>query len=161
MKVIYTDGACRRNPDGEGGWAAVILSDGNAEPEIVYGAHRVASNNQMELMAVIRGLEAVEPGVPVTVISVSAHSLLLTSFYNRNSLSITTPDLRLVKRNPSLPDFPHEQELRHSGQRPKLLLSQLLHQLMFVFGQINTNSNQAIRRSWHNNNLLSGLFFLF
>jgi len=32
------------------GWAAVILSDGNAEPEIVYGAHRVASNNQMELM---------------------------------------------------------------------------------------------------------------
>lgn len=73
MKVVYTDGACRRNPEGEGGWAAVILSDENAEPEIVYGAHRVASNNQMELMAVIRGLEAVEPGVPVTVISDSAY----------------------------------------------------------------------------------------
>ena len=34
MKVVYTDGACRRNPEGR--WLGrVILSDGNAEPEIV------------------------------------------------------------------------------------------------------------------------------
>jgi len=68
---VYTDGACRRNPNGEGGWAAVILSKSGSK--VIYGAHRVASNNQMELMAVIRGLEAVRKGSRVTVFSDSAY----------------------------------------------------------------------------------------
>jgi ribonuclease HI len=52
---IYTDGACRGNP-GPGGWAA-ILRYGEREKEL-YGAERTTTNNRMELMAAIRGLEA-------------------------------------------------------------------------------------------------------
>ncbi len=52
---IHTDGACRGNP-GPGGWGA-ILSFRGREKEL-FGAERETTNNQMELMAAIRGLEA-------------------------------------------------------------------------------------------------------
>lgn len=52
---IYTDGACRGNP-GPGGWG-VLLRAGDHEKEL-YGYQAESTNNQMELMAAIRGLEA-------------------------------------------------------------------------------------------------------
>lgn|SRR5262249_10283530 len=52
---IFTDGACRGNP-GPGGWAA-ILRWGKHEKELV-GAEAMTTNNRMELMAAIAGLEA-------------------------------------------------------------------------------------------------------
>jgi ribonuclease HI len=55
--AIYTDGACRGNP-GPGGWGAILIYDGH-EKEL-YGAERETTNNRMELMAVIRALEAVK-----------------------------------------------------------------------------------------------------
>ena len=27
MKTIYTDGSCLKNPDGPGGWCAIIMDD--------------------------------------------------------------------------------------------------------------------------------------
>jgi ribonuclease HI len=54
---IYTDGACRGNP-GPGGWAA-LLKMGDHEREIS-GAEALTTNNRMELMAVIRALEALK-----------------------------------------------------------------------------------------------------
>lgn len=48
--IIYTDGASRGNP-GLGGWGAVILVDGYAME--IAGSAKVATNNQMELQAVI------------------------------------------------------------------------------------------------------------
>jgi len=55
--VIYTDGAAFGNP-GPGGYAA-ILGSGNAYKEISGGfAH--TTNNRMELLAVIMGLEALK-----------------------------------------------------------------------------------------------------
>ena len=53
---IYTDGACSGNP-GPGGFA-VILRCGSYEKEISAG-YAVTTNNRMELLAVITGLEAV------------------------------------------------------------------------------------------------------
>ncbi len=53
--VIYTDGACRGNP-GPGGWAA-LLRYGDQVRELS-GAEAHTTNNRMELMAAIRGLEA-------------------------------------------------------------------------------------------------------
>lgn len=53
--MIYTDGACRGNP-GVGGWG-VLLRYGNKEKEL-YGYEPDTTNNQMELMAAIRGIEA-------------------------------------------------------------------------------------------------------
>ncbi len=53
--VIYTDGACRGNP-GPGGWGS-LLRYGDTEREIC-GGELATTNNRMELMAAIRGLEA-------------------------------------------------------------------------------------------------------
>ena len=52
---IFTDGACRGNP-GPGGWGVLIRQFGRIEE--LYGAKAYTTNNQMELLAVIKGLAA-------------------------------------------------------------------------------------------------------
>jgi ribonuclease HI len=52
---IFTDGACSPNP-GAGGWGA-ILRYGRHSREI-YGGEPVTTNNRMEIMAAIRGIES-------------------------------------------------------------------------------------------------------
>jgi ribonuclease HI len=52
---IFTDGACSGNP-GPGGWGTIIRSKG-VEKELSGGA-KDSTNNRMEMMAVIMGLEA-------------------------------------------------------------------------------------------------------
>jgi ribonuclease HI len=54
---IYSDGACRGNP-GPGGWGVLLRANG-AEKEL-YGGEADTTNNRMELMAVIRALEALK-----------------------------------------------------------------------------------------------------
>ena len=54
--VIYTDGACKRNPDGPGGWG-VVLSSGPHRKEL-HGGSPSTTNNRMELTAVIEALAA-------------------------------------------------------------------------------------------------------
>jgi ribonuclease HI len=54
---LYTDGACRGNP-GIGGWGA-LLQSGSGKKELS-GWEENTTNNRMELMAAIRGLEAIE-----------------------------------------------------------------------------------------------------
>ena len=55
--IIHTDGACKGNP-GPGGWGAVIRSGAN-EKEIS-GGEPLTTNNRMELLAAIRGLESLK-----------------------------------------------------------------------------------------------------
>ena len=54
---IFTDGACKGNP-GPGGWAAIVRSGGR-EKELS-GGEAETTNNRMELLAAIRGLEALK-----------------------------------------------------------------------------------------------------
>jgi ribonuclease HI len=54
---LFTDGACSGNP-GPGGWAA-ILRMGEREKELS-GGEPLTTNNKMELMGVIAGLEALK-----------------------------------------------------------------------------------------------------
>lgn len=54
---MFTDGACRGNP-GPGGWA-VLLRMGAKERELS-GGEPLTTNNRMELMAAIKGLEALK-----------------------------------------------------------------------------------------------------
>lgn len=61
---IFTDGACSGNP-GPGGWAAILRS-GKHEKEIS-GGERATTNNRMELLAVIHGLNALKTASDVTV----------------------------------------------------------------------------------------------
>jgi ribonuclease HI len=53
--VIYTDGACKGNP-GPGGWGALLEYDGRRKE--LFGGDPHTTNNRMELVAVIRALEA-------------------------------------------------------------------------------------------------------
>ncbi|MGC7412576.1 ribonuclease HI [Pandoraea pneumonica] len=52
---IYTDGACKGNP-GPGGWGALLVA-GQHRKEM-FGGEANTTNNRMELLAVIRALEA-------------------------------------------------------------------------------------------------------
>lgn len=54
---IYTDGACSGNP-GPGGWG-VLLRSGAHEKELC-GGEDETTNNRMEMMAVIKALEALK-----------------------------------------------------------------------------------------------------
>ena len=54
---IFTDGACKGNP-GPGGWAAVIRA--GAKEKEISGGEPLTTNNRMELLAAIRGLEALK-----------------------------------------------------------------------------------------------------
>ena len=61
---LYTDGACSGNP-GPGGWGVLMLYKGN-EKELC-GGEPATTNNRMELMAAIQGLESLKRGVKVRV----------------------------------------------------------------------------------------------
>lgn len=60
--TIYTDGACKGNP-GPGGWAA-YSTDGVID---ISGHNSSTTNNEMELTAVLRALDAVTENAKVTV----------------------------------------------------------------------------------------------
>ena len=68
--IIYTDGACEGNP-GPGGYGVVLLYDGRRK-ELSEG-YRRTTNNRMELLAVIRGLEALNERCRVTLYSDSRY----------------------------------------------------------------------------------------
>ena len=55
MVEIFTDGACRGNP-GPGGWGLLLRYKGNEKQ--LKGAEKETTNNRMELMAAIMGLES-------------------------------------------------------------------------------------------------------
>jgi ribonuclease HI len=56
---LYTDGACSGNP-GPGGWSFILRHPSSGKTIEESGAERVTTNNRMELMAVIKGLEALK-----------------------------------------------------------------------------------------------------
>lgn len=59
---IFTDGACSGNP-GPGGWGAILRYNGR-EKELK-GGETLTTNNRMEMMAAIRGLEALSQSCKV------------------------------------------------------------------------------------------------
>ena len=68
---LYTDGASRGNP-GPGGYGCILIS-GPHRKELSQG-YRLTTNNRMELLAVIAGLEAIKKNtLPVTVFSDSQY----------------------------------------------------------------------------------------
>jgi len=62
--ALFTDGACSGNP-GPGGWG-VLLRYGESEKELS-GGEPATTNNRMEMLAVINGLEALKKPVQVRI----------------------------------------------------------------------------------------------
>ena len=67
---VFTDGACLGNP-GPGGWAALLRFDGR-EKELS-GGEPDTTNNRMELMAAIAGIEALKRACTVLVVTDSEY----------------------------------------------------------------------------------------
>jgi len=67
---IYTDGSCLVNP-GPGGWGVVMLY--GAHRRELSGGFRETTNNRMELMAAISGLEALKEECRVILYSDSQY----------------------------------------------------------------------------------------
>ena len=67
---VHTDGACAGNP-GPGGFAAVLIC-GNARREVT-GGYRLTTNNRMELMAAISGLEALSEACTIVLFTDSQY----------------------------------------------------------------------------------------
>ena len=63
---IFCDGACSPNP-GIGGWGVVLISDAPPARKELSGAEPATTNNRMELVAAIRGLEALKRACEVEV----------------------------------------------------------------------------------------------
>ena len=70
MIDIYVDGACLGNP-GPGGWAAIIVD--RARRRELKGWEENTTNNRMEIMAAIKGLEQTPTGSQVTIHSDSQY----------------------------------------------------------------------------------------
>ncbi len=81
---IYTDGSARGNPDGPGGYGAVLQftdSKGQTHEKVLSAGYRRTTNNRMELMAAIAGLEALNRPCQVELYSDSKY---LTDAFNRH-----------------------------------------------------------------------------
>ena len=85
MKVeIYTDGAARGNPDGPGGYGCILRytsADGKLHEREYSEGFKQTTNNRMELMAAIVGLEKLIKPCEVTLYSDSKY---LTDAFNKH-----------------------------------------------------------------------------
>ena len=85
MKVtIYTDGSARGNPDGPGGYGTVLQfidSKGQLHEREFSAGYKKTTNNRMELMAAIVGLEALLKPCQVELYSDSQY--LVKAFNDR------------------------------------------------------------------------------
>lgn len=68
--TLYTDGACKNNP-GPGGYGAVLMFDTHRK-ELSAG-YRLTTNNRMEVLAAIAGLEALKEPCQVRLVSDSQY----------------------------------------------------------------------------------------
>ncbi len=77
MKVtLYADGSARGNPDGPGGYGAVLQyvnGKGELHERELSAGYKKTTNNRMELMGVIAGLEALNRPCLVEVVSDSSY----------------------------------------------------------------------------------------
>ncbi len=69
---LFTDGGCSGNP-GPGGWAFLLRHPASGKELECSGAERETTNNRMEMMAAIRGLEALNRPTRVELVTDSVY----------------------------------------------------------------------------------------
>ncbi|APH20862.1 ribonuclease HI [Clostridium botulinum] len=83
--IIYCDGGCRGNQkkDNIGGWGAILTQNGTDNKKEIYGNKVNTTNNQMELTACIKSLEAIRRDVrPICNIEIHSDSAYLVNGMN-------------------------------------------------------------------------------
>ena len=93
--ALFCDGSSLGNP-GFGGYCAILRYGQNER--IVSGGQKDATNNQMELLAVIKGLEALKEPCEVTITSDSSYVVKginewLSGWVKKNFAKVKNPDL--------------------------------------------------------------------
>ncbi len=76
MVKIFTDGAARGNPDGPGGYGVVLQAwdkEGKLHEKELSGGYKKTTNNRMELLAAIRGLQELQRPCQVQLYSDSKY----------------------------------------------------------------------------------------
>jgi ribonuclease HI len=69
--LVWTDGACQRNP-GPGGWAAIVCWEDGVVEELS-GGQPLTTNNIMEMTAALEGLRALPAGSRACVVTDSRY----------------------------------------------------------------------------------------
>ena len=93
--ALFCDGSSLGNP-GFGGYCAILRYGENER--IVSGGQKDATNNQMELIAVIKGVEALKEPCEVTITSDSSYVVKginewLSGWVKKNFAKVKNPDL--------------------------------------------------------------------
>jgi len=117
---LFTDGACSGNP-GPGGWAALLIW--NNRERMLSGCEPDTTNNRMELVAVIEGLQAIRNRtLPVVVTTDSTYvqkgiTLWMPAWKQRNWKKVKNVDLwqKLDALVQTFPSIRFEHVLGHSG----------------------------------------------
>ena len=99
--TIYTDGGCDPNP-GPGGYGVVLLF--GAHRKELSGGFRLTTNNRMEILAVIKGLDALKEPCQVTVYSDSKYLVDAHATRLGETLAGTRLDVQF-KRRSAQPSF--------------------------------------------------------
>lgn len=121
--TIYTDGAARGNPEGPGGYGTVIHyvdKNGVLHMREYSGGYKKTTNNRMELMAVIVGLEALTKPCRVTVVSDSKY---VTDAFNQNWIE------NWIKKNWKRSSGP----VKNVDLWKRLLKAKEIHQVTFLW----------------------------
>ena len=92
---IFTDGSSLGNP-GSGGWCAILRY--NDQEKILKGSQKIATNNQMELKAVIEALKILKQPCEITLFSdssyvVNAINNWLSNWIKKDFKGVKNPEL--------------------------------------------------------------------
>ncbi|WDE96725.1 ribonuclease HI [Lentisphaera profundi] len=68
--LLATDGACKGNP-GPGGYGTILIYNNHRKE--FSGGYKLTTNNRMEMLAVVKGLEALKESCKVKVLSDSKY----------------------------------------------------------------------------------------
>lgn len=105
---IYTDGSCYPNPDGVGGWAFKVISQKESFSDS--GGDNHTTNNRMELMAILKGLEVIPHSSNVYIYSDSKYCVNSINYWIWGWVGKNFEDVK----NADLMQSLHEAMLKHN-----------------------------------------------
>lgn len=83
--TIYTDGGCEKNPGGRGGYGVIVINNSTGNIKQFSQGYKATTNNRMEIMAILAGLNSIPRKSSCTIISDSQLAIkCLSGEWKRN-----------------------------------------------------------------------------